>query len=145
MPYDDPSSNDYELDVAPFNTRLPYEPVAITVATTEKHIQDAVACGASLGIKVTPKCGGHSYASLGLGGEDGHLVVEMDRMNGVEYREEDRVAVIQGGARLGHVAAELWEAAGRAMSHGTCPGYDICSQWSPNEKYSTLTGYAGWG
>ncbi|PKS06753.1 hypothetical protein jhhlp_006827 [Lomentospora prolificans] len=125
VPFDVPDSDDWALDVAPFNERLPYTPIAIAVPRTVEHIEDAVKCAVGLGVKVAAKCGGHSYASLGLGGEDGHLVIEMDRMHDVTLSEDGETAVIQGGARLGHVATELWEQGGRAISHGTCPGVGI--------------------
>lgn len=123
IPFDKPNSCAWKLDVAPFNERLPYTPVAIAVPRTIAHIEGAVKCASQSGVKVSAKCGGHSYASLGLGGEDGHLVVEMDRMHEVRLSEDGETAVIQGGARLGHVATELWEQGRRAISHGTCPGY----------------------
>jgi len=109
-------------DAAPFNLRLNYTPIAIAVPRTIEDIQGAVACGAKLGVKTNPKCGGHSYGSFGLGGEDGHLVIEMDRMDKVTLDTKTGKAIIQGGARLGHVAAELYAQGKRGISHGTCPG-----------------------
>lgn len=119
---DEVGSDDYNRDITPFNKRLPYTPAAIAVPTTVDQIQAAVACGAKLEYKVTAKCGGHSYASLGLGGEDGHLIIELDRMNSVTLNTETNIATVQSGTRLGHLAAELFEQGGRAISHGTCPG-----------------------
>ena len=124
VPVSSPNSRAYDQDVAPFNERLPYTPIAIAVPTTIGQIQGAVSCGSQQGLKVSPKCGGHSYASLGLGGEDGHLVLELDRMSQVTLHP-DNTATIQGGARLGHVATELWSQGGRAIAHGTCPGVGI--------------------
>jgi len=118
---------DYERDVAPFNIRLPYKPTAISVPLTTKHIQDSVKCGKKLGIKVSAKSGGHSYASFGFGGEDGHLVVELDRMYNVTYDASKNIATVQPGARLGHVATVLYEQYNRAIAHGTCPGYVLGS------------------
>lgn len=115
-------SDDYNRDVAPFNKRLQFMPAVIAVPTTVKQIKSAVACGARLGYKVTAKCGGHSYASLGLGGEDGHLIIELDRMNSVKLDPETNIATVQSGTRLGHLAAELYAQGNRAISHGTCPG-----------------------
>lgn len=120
VPYDKPDSEEWDLDVAPFNTRVPFLPVAIAVPQTTEHIEAAIKCAVEAGVKVTPKSGGHSYASLGLGGEDGHMVVQLDRMH--EVKLEDGTAFIQAGARLGHVAVELYEQGGLAISHGTCPG-----------------------
>lgn len=122
VPFDTKGSQAWNEDVAPFNQRLKYIPAAIAVPTTTDHIVAAVKCGAQVGLKVTPKSGGHSYASLGLGGEDGHLVVELDRMNKVTLNTTSKIASIQAGSRLGHVFTELWKQGKRAISHGTCPG-----------------------
>lgn len=122
VPVDELDSDDWELDVNPFNERLPYLPAAIAVPTTVEHIQAAVSCAAKLGLKVNPKSGGHSYASFGLGGEDGHLVVQLDRMDNVTLDTETNVATVQPGARLGHVATLLNDQGKRGFSHGTCPG-----------------------
>jgi FAD/FMN-containing dehydrogenase len=125
VPLDAHGTAGWSQDVAPFNLRLNYTPVAIAVPTTIKHIQDAVSCAAKLGVKANPKCGGHSYASFGLGGEDGHLIIEMDRMDSVVLDNSTGIATIQGGARLGHVAAELYAQGKRDFSHGTCPGVGV--------------------
>lgn len=122
VPVNAPGSADWKLDAAPFNLRLNFTPVAIAVPTTSKHVQDAVACAAQLGIKANAKCGGHSYASFGLGGEDGHLTIEMDRMNKVVLDNTTGIATVEGGSRLGHVAYELYQQGKRGFSHGTCPG-----------------------
>ncbi len=122
VPVDTSGSEDYMLDATPFNLRLNYTPVAVAAVTTTKHIQDAVTCARELGVKANAKCGGHSYASFGLGGEDGHLVVEMTRMNKVVLDNTTGIASAEGGTRLGHLALELWNQGKRAISHGTCPG-----------------------
>ncbi len=122
VPVDAAGSSDYMLDATPFNLRLNYTPVAVAAVTTAKHVQDAVACARTLGLKANAKCGGHSYASFGLGGEDGHLVVEMSRMNNVVLDNTTGIATAQGGTRLGHFALELYNQGKRGISHGTCPG-----------------------
>lgn len=120
---DAPGSTDWAQDVAPYNERLQFKPVSIVVATTTKQIQDSVACAVQAGVKANAKCGGHSYASFGLGGENGHLVIELDRMDKVVLNTSTGIAEIGGGSRLGHVAAELYAQGQRGFSHGTCPGY----------------------
>lgn len=122
VPTDTPGGEDWGYDAAPFNLRLRYAPAAVAVPTGVKHIQDAVACGARLGVKTSAKSGGHSYASFGLGGEDGHLVIEMDRMSNVTLDNSTGVAIVEAGARLGHMAAQLYDQGKRGVSHGTCPG-----------------------
>lgn len=122
VPVDAQGSQGWRNDVNPFNQRLPYTPAAIAVPTTVAHIAAAVSCGAKVGVKVSAKSGGHSYASFGLGGENGHLVVQLDRMSGVTVDPSTQIATVQAGARLGHVATLLYRNGRRAFSHGTCPG-----------------------
>jgi len=122
VPVDAPGSADWKADAAPYNPRLTYTPVAIAVPTKAEHVQSAVSCAAKVGLKVNAKSGGHSYASLGFGGEDGHLMVQLDRMYNVTLNKATNVATIQAGARLGHVATELYNQGQRAIAHGTCPG-----------------------
>lgn len=125
VPIDIKGTPDWQRDVAPFNIRIPYLPVAISVPKTTKHIQDSVKCGRKLGIKVAAKSGGHSYANFGFGGENGQLVVELDRMYDVTYDAKKNLATVQPGARLGHVATVLYEKYNRAIAHGTCPGVGV--------------------
>ncbi|KAB5576093.1 hypothetical protein GE09DRAFT_615021 [Coniochaeta sp. 2T2.1] len=125
VPVDGVGTEEWKLDAAPFNLQLNFTPVAIAVPANTKHIQDAVACAAKLGVKANAKCGGHSYASFGLGGEDGHLTIEMDRMNAVKLDNTTGIASVEGGSRLGHVASELYAQGKRAFSHGTCPGVGV--------------------
>ncbi|KAI0532584.1 FAD binding domain-containing protein [Xylaria digitata] len=122
---DELNSKDWEMDTRPFNSLLAYKPDVVAVPTTTEQIQSAVVCGAKWGYKVTPKCGGHSYASYGLGGEDGHLVIQLDRMFAVKLDTKTNIATAEAGTRLGHLAVELWAQGKRAISHGTCPGVGI--------------------
>ncbi|KAI0123962.1 hypothetical protein BJ170DRAFT_67925 [Xylariales sp. AK1849] len=125
VPVDTLGSADWTADAAPYNPRLTYTPVAIAVPTEVEHIQAAVSCAAQVGLKVSAKSGGHSYASLGFGGEDGHLMVQLDRMYNVTLDNATNIAIIQSGARLGHVATELYNQGQRAISHGSCPGVGV--------------------
>ena len=122
VPVDKAGSANWTADIKPFNSRLQYTPAAVAVPVTIPQIQSAVNCGRTTGLKVTAKGGGHSYASSGLGGENGHLVIELDRMFNVTLNKTTNVATVQPGARLGHVAHELFKQGGRAISAGTCPG-----------------------
>ncbi|KAK2027940.1 FAD binding domain-containing protein [Colletotrichum zoysiae] len=125
VPYDVKGSSQWAADVAPFNVRIPFEPVSIAAPLTTEHIQAAVKCGRDNGVKVTPKSGGHNYANFGFGGENGHLVLELDRMYNVSLNNATGIATVQGGSRLGHVATELYKQGGKAISHGTCPGVGV--------------------
>lgn len=79
VPTDNSGSSTWNADIRPFNSRLFYTPAAVAVPTTIAQIQASVNCGRTSGVKVTAKSGGHSYASLGLGGRNGHLVIVLDR------------------------------------------------------------------
>ncbi|KAM5345938.1 hypothetical protein ACJ41O_011799 [Fusarium nematophilum] len=124
VPVDSRGTTAWTQDGTAYNLRLQFEPIAIAVPTTVAQISAAVACGSKHSIAVSAKSGGHSYTSLGLGGEDGHVVIELDRMFGVKLAG-DGTAKIQPGARLGHVATELYNQGKRALSHGTCPGVGV--------------------
>ncbi|UZP42860.1 hypothetical protein NXS19_010676 [Fusarium pseudograminearum] len=124
VPTDAQGSQSWKEDGTAYNLRLPFEPAAIAVPTTVAQVSAAVECGAKHGVAISAKSGGHSYTSLGFGGEDGHLMIELDRMYSVKLAK-DNTAKIQPGARLGHVATELWNQGKRALAHGTCPGVGL--------------------
>ncbi|KAI9162868.1 6-hydroxy-D-nicotine oxidase 3 [Paramyrothecium foliicola] len=107
-----------------YNVRVPYQPLAFVSPITVAQISSAVSCGTKHGVSVSAKSGGHSYVSSGFGGTDGHIVINLDRMYAVTVAA-DGTAKVQAGARLGHVATELFRQGKRAISHGTCPGVGI--------------------
>jgi FAD/FMN-containing dehydrogenase len=122
VPVYEKDSANYTQAVKPFNLRVPFTPASYAVPVTVQNVQDAVYCGVASGIRVSAKCGGHSYASHGLGGEDGHLVVDMRRFNSVTVDAAAHTAVIGAGGRLGNIATALYAQGQQAISHGTCPG-----------------------
>ncbi|KAH9930407.1 FAD-binding domain-containing protein [Epithele typhae] len=113
------SDSAYATDAAPFNLRLPWKPIALVYPTDTAGVSAAVKCGASHGVKVNARSGGHSYAAFALGGADGHLTVSLDHLRHLSL--DGDVATIGAGNCLGDVALFLWETANRAMAHGTCP------------------------
>lgn len=115
-------SSEYNQAAKPFNIRLPFKPAAYAVPSTVQHVQDAVACGLKNNVKVTAKSGGHSYGAHGLGGEDGHLVVDMRQFKSVTVDQKAHTAVVGSGGRLGNIATALYSQGKQGMSHGTCPG-----------------------
>lgn len=122
------TSSDYTQAIKPFNLRVPFTPAAYAIPQTVKHVQDAIACGLKNSIKVTAKSGGHSYGSHGLGGENGHLIVDLRRFNTVTVDAKEHTTVIGAGSRLGNIALALYNQGKQAMSHGTCPGY-VLPHW----------------
>lgn len=67
------------------------------------------------------RSGGHSYAAYGLGGADGHLIVDLSNIKDIHVDNSTGVAVVGAGNRLGDVATALFDQAGRAIPHGLCP------------------------
>jgi FAD/FMN-containing dehydrogenase len=115
-------TSNYTQAIKPFNLRLPFKPAAYAVPETIQHIQDAVSCGVKNNVQVTAKSGGHSYGAHGLGGEDGHLVVDMRRFKSVAVNRTAQTALVGSGGRLGDLALALYDQGKQAISHGTCPG-----------------------
>lgn len=121
----DDKSTKWPTESTAFNIRIPAVPALVVYTDTAQQIQDAVSIGVTTGLKVSARCGGHSYSSLGHGGEDGHLIVDLTHMNSVSVDPATHIAIVAAGARLGHVASELYKQGGRAISHGSCPAVGI--------------------
>lgn len=150
IPFIDATSPVWAAATTVYNLRRPAIPVLVVYASTPEQVQDAVSCGVQTGLKVSACCGNHSYTSLGLGGEDDHLVVDLTPMNSVTLDNVTKVATVQAGARLGHVASELLEQGGRAIAHGSCPGVGIAGHilhggygWASHNKGLALDWMVG--
>lgn len=142
VPWLDDTAPDWTVYTSPYNLRLPVAPRLVVPATSVAHIQDAVRCAARHGLKVAPRSGGHGYATNGLGGEDGHVVIQLDRMFGVRLRE-DGTAIVNAGSRLGHIATELFAQGGRAISQGLCPRWVSKARAIPSSEADSAT-VSGW-
>ncbi|EPS97926.1 hypothetical protein FOMPIDRAFT_142343 [Fomitopsis schrenkii] len=104
-----------------FNMRLDFEPLAVAFPNSTEEVADLVKVGAQLGVPVNARSGGHSYAAYGLGGADGHLIVDLSNIKDIHVDNSTGVAVVGAGNRLGDVATALFDQAGRAIPHGLCP------------------------
>ena len=122
IPQAHPGTSSFSQLIIPLNLRLNYTPIALALPTTVPQVQAAVKCAAKLGVKVNPRSGGHSYASHSIGGEDGHLVIDLRHFRETVLDKKTNVATVGPGARLGNVAVALYKQGGRAMAHGICPG-----------------------
>jgi FAD/FMN-containing dehydrogenases len=58
---------------------------------------------------------------LGLGGQDGAIVVDMKHFSQFSMDESTFVATIGPGTTLGNLDTEIYNAGKRAMAHGICP------------------------
>jgi FAD/FMN-containing dehydrogenase len=116
------SDGDWNVYAATYNTRLQNTPNVIVIPITQQHIQDAVLCASHFGIKVQPKGGGHSYASFST--LQGGMMIDLENLQNVSV-DSSGLATVGAGLRLGNMAEALYNQAGRALSHGTCPGVGL--------------------
>ncbi|PLW33450.1 hypothetical protein PCANC_17855 [Puccinia coronata f. sp. avenae] len=116
-----PGDPDYEKFSTPFNKRLSYQPAAIVFPSNTNEVADSVKVGVGEKLPVSPRSGGHSYAAYGLGGTNGALVIDLQRINHISVDASSGEAVIGTGSRLGDIALGLNNQGGRALPHGVCP------------------------
>ncbi|KAF4635820.1 hypothetical protein G7Y89_g2261 [Cudoniella acicularis] len=119
------SSVNWSAYQVPFNLRLPYEPAVITVPEDPSQVAASVTCAAATGLKVQAKGGGHSYASYSSGGQNGSLIIEMEKFDDITVDQSTFIAKIGAGQRLGNIATALYDSGKRALPHGTCAGVGI--------------------
>ncbi|KAF9263809.1 FAD-binding domain-containing protein [Marasmius fiardii PR-910] len=115
-----PGDSQFSGAARAFNTRFTFTPAAIAYPQTAQDVSKVVKVAVANGLSVSARSGGHSYVANGLGGQSGHLVVDMSKMKAINIDQGSKIATIETGNRLGDVAKTL-NAAGRALPHGTCP------------------------
>lgn len=87
VPYATTDSTNWTRLWTPFNLRLQYELLVITIPETEDQVSSSVACAAAAGIKVQPKGGGHPYASYSTGGLNGSLNIELENFSEITVNQ----------------------------------------------------------
>lgn len=120
-----PSDSSWSSTIAPYNLRLPWQPAGVAIPTTPEEVAAALSCAKKYKVKVQPRGGGHSYGAMSLGGKDGSLMIDMNRFNKIQLDNATKVAKVGAGVRLGNLATALYNQGGRALPHGTCPGYVV--------------------
>jgi len=70
--------------IAAYNQRIQPKPVALVKPNSKDHVSSALKCAKQAGVAVSGRGGGHSYASYGLGGTDGALVIDMVNFKNLE-------------------------------------------------------------
>jgi len=118
------SSPEFQSAVHPFNTRVPFEPLAVTIPKTASEVSIAVQCARIYKVKVAARSGGHSYGGYNLGGKDGSLVIDLLNFHQIKVNEDTGVAEVGPAARVGNLATELYKY-GRGLAFGTCPGVGV--------------------
>ena len=116
------TSADFSAAVHPFNTRVPWEPLAVTIPKNAKEVSIAVKCAKTYGVKVAARSGGHSYGGYDLGGRDGSLVIDLLNFYDISLDPTTNIASVGPAVRLGNLATELFKKGKRGIAFGTCPG-----------------------
>ncbi len=111
--------------VKPYNLGIPVTPAAVTYPTTTDQVSAIVKCAVEYNLKVQPRCGGHSFANYGIGGQDNSIVVDLKNFQQFSMDKTTWQATIGGGTLLADVTQRLHDNGNRAMAHGTCPQVGI--------------------
>ncbi|EPS97931.1 hypothetical protein FOMPIDRAFT_55287 [Fomitopsis schrenkii] len=115
-----PGEPGYQDASRAFNLRLDFKPIAVAYPNSTEEVAEVVKAGAFLGLPVNARSGGHSYAGYGLGGADGHVIVDLSNFKDIKVDNSTGIAVVGAGNRVGDIAVGLFDQAGRAIPHGTC-------------------------
>ncbi|MFI5778847.1 FAD-binding oxidoreductase [Nocardia sp. NPDC051570] len=125
-----PGDPDYDEARATWNIRTRYRPLGIVQPTNVGEIQAVLECVRQSNVdQVTVRSGGHSFEGLGLGGEDDKaLVVDLVKLNKVEIRQQEAVAILEGGALLGDLYREAWNHGELMVPAGSCVAVGVGGQ-----------------
>ena len=104
-----------------YNLNIEVSPAAVTFPENVKEVAAVIKCASGNGLFVQARSGGHSFGNHGLGGTDGAVVIDLEKLQQFSMDESTWVATIGSGTLLGDVTTRLSNAGGRAMPHGTCP------------------------
>jgi hypothetical protein len=112
VPYADKSSPNWTALITPYNLRLPYVPAVVTIPTTPDQVSSSITCAAAYGLKVQPKGGGHSYASYSSGGQNGSLIVDMEKFSSITVNQSK---CCQNWERIDHwqIQPRMWQRLGQ--------------------------------
>jgi hypothetical protein len=116
-----PASSAYARARLPFNTRFDrVHPQAIVYCETTEDVERTVRWGRKHGIRIAPRCGGHSYGGYSTTPD---VLVDVTRMNQVRSKAGG-TAVIGAGAVLIDVYAHLVPTS-VTVPAGSCPSVGI--------------------
>lgn len=83
VPYSVKGSSNWAALTTPYNLRLSYQPAVVTIPETPEQVEFSVTCAAASNLKVQAKGGGHSYASFSSGGQDGSVIIDMEKFSSI--------------------------------------------------------------
>ena len=104
--------------------RVDTKPLAVLMIQNIEHVSKAVECAYSLGIKPVVRSGGHSYESFSS--VTGSMIIDISHCDDVKTTDNDTVAIIEAGARLGNIYSRLWNNHSQVtINAGSCPTVGI--------------------
>lgn len=74
-------------ETSPWQLRITPKPITVVHPETSDDIATALSCAQQFSLKVAALNGGHSYGAYGLGGNDGALVINMEKFTDISYDE----------------------------------------------------------
>ncbi|KAF9631058.1 putative berberine-like protein [Lasiodiplodia theobromae] len=104
-------------ETSPWQLRITPKPITVVHPETSDDVATALSCAQQFSLKVAALNGGHSYGAYGLGGNDGALVINMEKFTDISYDEATETLTYGGGSRVGPVATWLWNNHGRHFPH----------------------------
>lgn len=134
-------STTWASDIQPWNARVNPVPSALVFPSTEDEVAAALACATQTGTKVTTLGGNRSFSSMGLGRNDGALIINLKNMKVLEYDEATGLLTYGGPVVISEAANYLWNNFSRALPHGRCP--DVGMSGIANGGFGTLARLAG--
>jgi FAD/FMN-containing dehydrogenase len=106
-----------------WNQRVPQRyPDAIAVVGSDEDVVAAVRLARSRGLRIAVRSGGHNWIGTSL--RDGGLLIDLERLNGVQINAAARTAVAQPAIRNVDLVAAL-ERQGLAFPSGHCPSVAV--------------------
>ncbi|KAI5924028.1 hypothetical protein F4810DRAFT_158975 [Camillea tinctor] len=113
---------EYERSVATPNLLFRFSrPEFVVQPETPSHVQEIIKEAQSQNLKITIKCGGHSYAGHSTAFEG--ISLDLRRMNIAELDMREKTVVIDAGCQWGHVYKTLINGGhdGFIINGGRCP------------------------
>ena len=93
-------SKTWEEHATPYNLRIKGGAGVIVFAKSIAHVQEAVKCAFAHKVPVQARSGGHSYGAFSSAIEGG-MVIDLRDLDEVKYDDNSKVAIVEGGTRLG--------------------------------------------